>query len=143
MNIEPRPDRQITAPESSETPSVGGLARRVGASLSPWQQHKVGVKIARRRERVASELARIEDEATEAQAVVVARGAVAATTERVEHALYAERLRCLTKAGELHEEALQSVTRLSEDSRSIFGMAVNEVGLRYAKEVGRRAGGIS
>lgn len=140
MSIEPHTNNHVAPPEPDDGPSTGVLMQRVGASLTPWQQHRVGAKIARRRERVVRELARIEDETMLAEATVIGRGAVKASTERVEMALHGERQRCVAQAAHVHQETMVAVSRLCEDSRAIFGNAVNAVSLRYAQGVEQRAG---
>jgi hypothetical protein len=129
-------------PAEREAPSTGSLAGRLQGSLSPIGQRRVSAKASRHREGAATDVLAIEDEAMVAEASVVGRGVVKAGTERVERALHRERQLCLVEAAHDHQECLHAVCGLSEDTRAIFGQAVNATALRYCQGVERRAAGL-
>lgn len=83
----------------------------------------------------------LERQAVLAEAQITVRGHLARRAEEQALLTFKERVGCLIHAAHLHQDALQETVRLSEDTRAIFGNAINATGLRYAQGVERREGG--
>jgi hypothetical protein len=118
---------------------VPALIHEVSVDLTPWQRHKLRTEIARCRRDAVVEIVDIETKTLVAEAEGAAGAYLAACRERNALDLFGIRTDCLEAAGVRHEEAAMAIGRLPEDSRAIFGNALNAVSLRYTQGVERRA----
>jgi hypothetical protein len=76
---------------------------------------------------------------TLAEAGVLSRAQVMRTFEQAAAGLFELRVDCLVLAGEAHQRGRLATARLSEESRAIFNMGLDDVAYGYVSAMARRS----